>query len=138
MGVLDFLSAGGKSRDASVYGLSCELHPYSLKANANDYLDLEIDLENFTGEQAKSNEFTSIVVSLARGLGVDRSAISQTREIRLGQLKAGEKRHLKMQVWATQRTEKGTYACTIKAIQHDRDYSHVKNAATKRLSIRVD
>jgi phage tail tube protein FII len=138
MGVFDFLGGGEKPRDAAVFGLACELHPYSLKANVNDYLDLEIDLENFTGDQAANNEFTSITVALAKGLGVDRSAISQTREIRLGQLKAGEKRHFKVSVWATQRTDAGSYLAVIKAIQHDRDYSHVKNAALKRLTIRVD
>lgn len=138
MGILDFLGGGAKADEATLYGLHCEMHPYSLKANANDYLDLEIDLENFSGDQEAAEELTSVIVALGKGLGVDRSAISNTREIRLGPLKAGEKKHFKVQVWATQRTEKGNYPCVVKAVQHDRDYAHFKNAAIKKMTIRVD
>ncbi len=81
---------------------------------------------------------TSIVVTVGKGIGLDRSAISQQREIRLGFLKPGEQRHIKVQVWSTQRTEKGVYSLDLTAIAHFHDYSHVLNQARKRLSVRVE
>lgn len=133
MGLLDLF--GKKAAPTNgVFAVQCELHPYSLRSHENDFVDLEISLQN----QSDVEEMTSVVVEVGKGLGLDRSAIQQEREIRLGFLKPGESKFLKVQVWATQRTEKGVYDVSVAAIAHFHDYSHVLNMARRRLSIRVE
>ena len=133
---MGWFDAFGKKEVATtgVFGVQCELHPYSLRAHENDFVDLEIDLQN----ESDVEEMTSVVVEVGKGLGLDRSAISQQREIRLGFLKPRERKHMKVQVWATQRTEKGIYDVTVAAVAHFHDYAHVLNMARRRLSIRVE
>ncbi len=133
MGFLDFFGKKEVQQNG-VYHIACELHPYRITPNTNDYVDLEIDLVN----ESNADAMTSVIVNVSKGIGVDRSAISQSREIRLGYLKPGERKHLKVQVWGTQRTEKGVYDINVHAISHFHDYAHVLNRATKRLTLRVE
>ncbi len=79
MGFLD-LFGKKEAQLKGVFSIQCELHPYSLRPNANDFVDLEIDLQCTSDVE----QMTSLVVSVDKGIGLDRSAISQQREIRLG------------------------------------------------------
>ncbi|MBI3588532.1 hypothetical protein HY095_05020 [Candidatus Micrarchaeota archaeon] len=133
MGFLDFLSGREQSQDG-VFRIHAEFHPYSLKPHANDYLDLEVTVENTSREKA----LTSVKVVTEKGIGVDMSAISQTREVRMGEIEPGGKKFVKTQIWGTQRTEKGTYSIDIYAVAHERDYAHVRNQARKPLTLRVE
>jgi uncharacterized membrane protein len=132
MGIMELF--GKKEMPKSgVFSLQCELHPMSLRPNDNDYVDLEINVAN----SSQVDEMTSVVISVGEGLGVDRSAISRQREIRLGYLKPGEKKFVKAQIWGTQRTQKGTYPVDVYVISHFHDYAHVLNQVRKRIEFRV-
>ena len=131
MGLFDFF---GKERlPASIFLLKTEIHPYTVSAHRNEYVDLEVFLQNTYDREMLS----SIVITTPKGLGFDRSCISQEREIRLGMLKPGDSKNLKVQLWATQRTEKGAYTIHIHAISHYQDYAHVLNEVAKTVEFRV-
>lgn len=113
--------------------LKCEFHPYRLQAHKNDYVDLEIDLTNVS----RMDQLTSVVLVLPKPLGIDKTGLSQQKELRLGTLRAAETRHLLIPVWATQRTEPGNYAVRVYAISNYHDYGHVLNEARKIVELRV-
>ena len=133
MGIFELF--GKKQVEAkNPFSLTVEAHPYSLRANTNDYVDLEIQLANNT----ETPILASVVLSVPKGLGFERSAISQQREMRLGYIKPGEQKFFKTPLWATQRTPKGSYPIQIYAISHFNDYAHVLNEARKTIVFRVD
>lgn len=118
----------------AIFSIQAEFHPYSLKANKSDYVDLEITLTNNTG----SDVLSSVIVKVPKGLGFERSAISTEREIRLGYVVSGVPKRLKVQVWSTERTERGVYPIKIFAACHYKDYAHVLNEALRTIDFRVD
>ncbi len=132
MGILD-LFGKKKFEPKATFSLNVETHPYSLSPATNDYVDLEISISNNSDAALMS----SVVISVPKGLGFERSAISQQREIRLGFLKPGETKHLKAQLWGTQRTVKGVYPIKIYAMSHFNDYGHVMGEILKTISFRV-
>jgi len=133
MGIFD-LFGKKKFETTNPFSLKAETHPYSLRANTNDYVDLELSLAN----NSEAAILSSIVLTVPKGLGFERSAIQQQREVRLGFLKPGEQKFVKVPLWATQRTQKGNYPIEIVAISHYNDYAHVLNEARKTIAFRVD
>ena len=133
MGFFDFLGAKETS-PRGVYSIQAEFHPYSLRPNTDDFVELEINLQNISQEK----ELTSVRLEVPKGIGFVRSALKQDHEVRLGVLEPSEKKFLKIQIWGTSRTEKGTYAIDVYVVAHHQDYSHVKNHSHKKLSIRVE
>ncbi|OIO26423.1 hypothetical protein AUJ14_01870 [Candidatus Micrarchaeota archaeon CG1_02_55_22] len=132
MGILDLFGKKTVSL-ATPYTLTCETHPYSLQANTNDYVDLEVNLQN----HGDVDELTAVVITVPKGLGFERSAIQQQREVRLGYLKPGEKKFFKVTLWGTQRTNAGSYPIKIHAMAHYKDYAHVLKEVSKTITFRV-
>lgn len=133
MGIFDLF--GKKKFDASgaVFMLDLELHPMRVAANKNDFVDLEISLQNATDAEV----LTSVVITLPKQLGFEQSALSHQKEIRLSQLRPREARQLKVQVWGTQRTDAGSYPISVYAIAHYRDYGYVLNEMRKKIELRA-
>lgn len=117
----------------ALYAIYTEIHPYSLKPNKSDFADLEITLTNNSGTEL----LTAIVVTVPKGLGFERSAISREKEVRLGYLPPKARKYVKLQLWGTERTEKGVYPVNVFAISHYKDYGHVLNEARKAIDFRV-
>ncbi|MFH1200649.1 MAG: hypothetical protein V1708_06285 [Candidatus Micrarchaeota archaeon] len=133
MGIFELF--GKKKFDAggATFKLDLELHPMRLAAHKQDYVDLELSLQNATDTEV----LTSIVITLPKELGFEQSALSHQKEIRLSQLHAGELRHLKVQVWGTQRTAPANYAIHVYAIAHYRDYGYVLNEVRRKIELRA-
>ncbi len=132
MALFDFF--GKKPATAmNSYELSCELHPFRLNAHKNDSVELEVYLKNVSVME----QLTSLVIVLPKTLGIDKTGLSQQKEIRIGAMAPGEKRRLLLQIWSTQRTEAGNYPIKIYAIANYRDYGHVLNEARKVVELRV-
>ncbi len=117
----------------NVFSLECEMHPYRVEAHKSSVVDLEIKLTNQFGKEL----LTSVTIRVPKGLGFDQTALSNEREIRLGQVAPGEVRKLSVPVYGTQRTEHGEHKVEIFATSHYRDYSYVLNQAKKTLFLRA-
>lgn len=133
MGFLDLFGKKEVPRGAANFDLQCAMHPLRLVAHKSEYLELEASLRNVFDKEL----LTSLVVKVPKGLGFDASALSQEREIRIGMLQRGEAKHLTIPVWATQRTNPGTYRISVYAISHYRDYGYVLNEVVKTMELRV-
>ena len=107
----------------SPYAIAVEFHPMRLQARKNDFVQLEADLQNISGEEY----LTSLVIVVQKPLALDQSGLSNQRELRLGLLKPGEVKRLTINVYGTARTESGDYLVKIYAISHYRDYGHILN-----------
>ncbi len=134
MGILELFGKRELNLSGSSYRVDYELHPLKLTAHVADYLELEINLQNLLDKEL----LTSVVLVLPKALGLDGSALSHEREIRLGLLKPGELKHLKVNVYATQRTGKAVYPAYLYVISHYRDYGYVLSEVKKRVDIRVE
>lgn len=132
MGILDIFGKKHVDPRAS-FSLKAETHPYSLPAGANDFVDLELGITS----NSDAPLLTSLVIEVPKGLGFERSAISQVREIRLGFVKPGEGKFVKVQLWGTQRTGRGSYPVRVHALSHYNDYAHVLNDVRKTVEFRV-
>ncbi len=116
------------------FSIQVDCHPYSLKPNKSDFVDLEVTLTN----NSNVDTLTSLVFVAPKGLGFERSVISREREVRLGFLPPRSPKRLKAQLWGSERTEKGVYQIQIYAISHYKDYAHVLNEARRSIDLRVD
>ncbi|NYZ75551.1 hypothetical protein H0O03_04800 [Candidatus Micrarchaeota archaeon] len=134
MAIFDLFGKKEGPMEGMLYTIQTELHPFRLYAHKNDYTELEVVLKNVYSSEL----LTSLVVIVPKGLGFDQSALSQQREVRIGQMKPGEEKHFKIPVWASQRTDKGRYVVRVYAISHYHDYGHVLNEARKELRLRVE
>ncbi len=133
MGLFDLF--GKKQSDPlAPFTLRAEFHPYRLPANTADFVDLEITVGNNTGDEVLS----SAVLIVPKGIGFEQSAISQQKELRMGYLKPGEQRSIKIRVYGTARTQKGVYPVQLYTISHYKDYGHLLNEARRVLQLRVD
>ncbi len=134
MGVFELFGKKQVQLGGQQYQLEYELHPLKLPAHQADYLELEVNLRNVT----ETELLTSVVLVLPKQLGFEGSALSHEREIRLGLLKPHELKHLKICIYATQRTPKAIYPLHLYVISHYRDYGYVINELKKKIDIRVE
>ena len=134
MGIFDLFGKKEATSSTPMYDLNVEMHPLRLNSHHADYAELNVNVRNMFGKEL----LTSLVVVVPKGLGLDQSALSHQREVRFGMLGAGEQKQLKLQIYATQRTPKGSYKIKIYAIAHYRDYSYVMNEVLKKADIRVE
>ncbi len=118
----------------TTYTLRAELHPYRIPANTSDFVDLEISVSNNSTESV----LTSILINVPRGLGFEQSAISQKKEMHLGQMEPKTVKQFKLRIYGTIRTQKGMYPVSIYALSHYQDYSHMLNEVKKTVELRVD
>jgi len=136
IGIMAFLDLFGKKQVVASkgdYEVNFELHPFRLVAGKNNSIDLKIQVTNTSGR----NLLTAVVLKTQKTLGFDQSAISQEREIRLGEMLPNEVKNLTIPVYATQRTTKGDYKVLIYVISHYRNYSYVLNEIRVEVPIRV-
>ena len=120
-------------RKRNPYGIKVSFHPYRLTANKSDTIRANIKVENFSSEPL----LTSVVVQVPKALGLDPTCLSQTREIRLGELGKGESRDIPADIFGNIKTDEGSYTVTITAIAHYRNYAYVLNSEKKTVSVRV-
>ena len=132
MGFLPSFSAD-KPRSRLPFTLDCSVHPLRLPANKADFVELQIDLQAHSSD---SNP-VSLTIDLPKALGIDQSALSQRKEVRLGQLRPGHTQTLCVNVYGTQRTQPGSYNLRVTAATHYHDYSHVLNEVSKTITLRV-
>ena len=115
------------------YGMKLTFHPYRLNANKMESVLLIIDLKNLKEEVL----LTSIIVKLPKNLGFDQMALSNAREIRLGEITPGEEKVVKVEVWGNPRTDPGDYPIEVTAICHYRNYGYMLNAEKKEIVLRA-
>jgi len=116
-----------------IFDLRCSFHPIRLPARKKDNIVLEVLVRNNSDQEL----LTSIVVIAPKELGFDQLGLQQEHESRLGFLKPGEERRVRLEVWSTQKTPPGLYPVKVFAISHYRDYAHVLNEVKKTIELRV-
>ena len=117
----------------SPFKLSTVWIPYTLYANRNGSCTLSVKLKNVTEEPL----LTSIVVELPQSLGFDKTGMTKQREVRIGEMGAGEEKEVGVEVFGGLKSDSGEYTVMLTAIAHYRDYGHVINAVKKRTSLKV-
>lgn len=133
MNIFDLFGKKEAPITGKLYGVRLTIHPMRLTAYKSSVATLTVDLSNnFT-----SNQLTSVILILPKSLGIDQSALSSTREVRLGELAPGEVKNLKIDVWSTQRTKPGDYKLEVYVISHYRNYAYVLNEIKKEFRLRV-
>jgi len=136
VGLLDLFGkkdVGGELTGRVPYALRLSLHPLRLTANRSDSVRLTVRVENRTREPL----LTSIVVQVPKQLGLDQTCLSSVREIRLGELPAGEAKDVPVDVFGSTKTDSGEYNVIVTAIAHYRNYAQTLNSEKKAASIRV-
>jgi uncharacterized membrane protein len=132
MGLFELFGKKPVATDA-IYSLQAEIHPFRLNAHKNESVDLIVNLKNNLDKEL----LTSIVAVVQKPLSTDQTGLTQQREVRIGLLQPKESKRTVIPVWATQRTDPGTYKIKVFAISHYRDYGHILNEARKILDLRV-
>jgi uncharacterized membrane protein len=115
------------------YGMKLNFHPYRLNANKMESVLMIIELKNLKEEVL----LTSVIVQLPKNLGFDQTALSNAREIRLGEIKPGEEKVIKVELWGNPRTDAGDYTIDVTAICHYRNYGYMLNAEKKEITLRA-
>lgn len=133
MGLFDIFKKKEESKKAVPLSVNYSFVPVRLAANKSNSTDLHVKVKNL-GDEAV---LASLVVSLPKGLGIDQTGITRTKELRLGYLGDGEERDFIVPVWANVTTDPGELEISINALCHYRTYSYVLNSVKKNATIRV-
>jgi uncharacterized membrane protein len=115
------------------YSMKLKFHPYRLNANKMESVLLLVELKNLKEEVL----LTSVIMELPKNLGFDQTALSNAREIRLGEMKPGEEKELRVEIWGNPRTDEGEYNIKVTAICHYRNYGYLLNAEKKEITLRA-
>lgn len=116
-----------------LFDLNVSIHPLRLPAHHAGVAELTVRVRNNSDQEL----LTSVVAVLPRVLGFERIGLRQEHEQRLGPLKPGEERIVKIEVWSNQKTPPGAYVCKVFAISHYRDYAHILNEVRRIVDLRV-
>ena len=136
MGLLDIFGkkdVGEELVKKVPYSMKLKFHPYRLNANKMESVMLITELKNLKEEVL----LTSLVIELSKNLGFDQTALSNAREIRLGEMKPGEEKEVKIEIWGNPRTDAGDYNIKVTAICHYRNYGYLLNAEKKEIVLRA-
>lgn len=136
MGLLDIFGkkdVGEELVKKVPYSMKLKFHPYRLNANKMESVLLFVELKNLKEEVL----LTSVIIELPKNLGFDQTALSNAREIRIGEMKPGEEKSVKVEVWGNPRTDSGDYSLKVTAICHYRNYGYLLNAEKKEVVLRV-
>jgi len=135
MGLFDILKTGPKVGKLvkGVYSLDYNFHPYRLTANKNESVLLKLIVKNESGKDLLS----SVIVSLPDGLGFDNSGISKSKEYRLGNMKSGELKEIKVEIFGSYRTKVGNYPVKVECISNYRNYGYEMEKIEKTITLRV-
>lgn len=115
------------------YKISTELVPYKLYSDRKSQVSLFLRIKNATKEVL----LTSVVLELPNQLGFDDMGMQKQKELRLGEIKPGEERESRLDIYNTLNADPGEYTIAITTISHYRDYGHVLNAVKKKTTLSV-
>lgn len=107
--------------------------PVRLPAHKPENIDLHIKIKNLQREPL----LTSVVVEVPKSLGLDQSAISKVKELRLGYLGNEEEKEVIIPIWGTVTTDPGEYSLGVTTYCHYRTYAYILNSVKKSLELRV-
>ncbi|MFH0818055.1 MAG: hypothetical protein V1909_05490 [Candidatus Micrarchaeota archaeon] len=136
MGILDLFGKTDVSDDLTKkipYVMKYRFNPYRLVANKNNSVRLMLTVKNATNEPL----MTSVVIKVQMGLGFDQSCLGQVREIRFGNMAPKDEKELDVEIFGKLQTAPGEYKVLITAFSHYRDYAHILNSESKKISLRV-
>jgi uncharacterized membrane protein len=115
------------------YRISTELVPYKLYSDRKSQVSLFLKIKNATKEVL----LTSVVLELPNQLGFDGMGMQKQKELRLGEIKPGEEKESRLDIYNTLNADPGEYTIAITTISHYRDYGHVLNAVKKKTTLSV-
>lgn len=115
------------------YSMKMRFKPYRLLANKNNSVTLILSIKNMSNEPL----MTSVVVKTPKPLGFDPTGLGNAREIRIGYLAPGEEKELNVEIYGRLQSPPGDYKLLITAFCHYRDYAHILNSESKKVSLRV-
>lgn len=134
MGILDIFGKKDATKEVAngpPYSVSTELVPYRLYAKKSSSATLRIRVKNLT----KDVLLTSLVAQVPNQLGFDDMIMSKQKEIKIGDMQPQEEKELKFSIYTSLGSDAGEYTMTLTTISHYRDYGHVLNEVTKRVSV---
>jgi uncharacterized membrane protein len=115
------------------YRIATEFVPYKLYSSRKSQVSLFLKIRNATKEVL----LTSVVLELPAQLGFDDMGMQKQKELRLGELKPGEEKESRLDIYSTLNADPGEYTIPITTISHYRDYGHVLNAVKKKVVLNV-
>lgn len=137
MGLIDELFGKKEVDEAlktgSPFKMKLSFSPLRVTARKNNSADLVIEFQNITKEAL----LVSLVVSTKSGLGLDSMGLNKAREMRVGYMKDGEEKTVRVPIYGSTNTAPGTYAVDVSIMAHYRDYGHVLNSVRKSMELRV-
>ncbi|MFH1447967.1 MAG: hypothetical protein ABIG39_03830 [Candidatus Micrarchaeota archaeon] len=136
MGILNLFGKKDVSNELTKkmpYALKMRLNPYRLLANKNNNVTLYISIKNISKEPL----LTSIVVKVPKKLGFDSICLNNVREIRFGYVPPKETKELGIDIYGSVQTGAQEYKLLVTAFCHYRDYAHILNSVSKKVSLRV-
>ena len=136
MGILDLFGKKDVSDELTKkipYAMKARFNPYRLVANKSNSVMLIASIKNLSKEPL----MTSIVVRVPKGLGFDSTVLGTVREIRIGYLAPKEEKDLNIEIFGGIQSRPGEYKILITSFCHYRDYAHIFNSESKKISLRV-
>jgi len=120
-------------RTGSPFKMRLSFLPLRLTSRKNNSAELVIEFQNVTHEAL----LVSLVVSTKSGLGLDSMGLNKAREVRVGYMKEGEEKMVRVPIYGSTNTAPGNYPVDVSIMAHYRDYGHVLNSVRKSLELRV-
>ena len=133
MGLFDSLLGKKEPEPKIPFKMELSFKPFRVRSRENNTVDLVIELENLKHDPL----LASLVVSVSKNLGLDSTCLHKKKEIRLGELKPGEKKEVYVTIYANTTTPQGEHAVGAAAYAHYRSYDNVLDSIKKITQLRA-
>jgi uncharacterized membrane protein len=126
-------SASGRS--ANPFAVTVSFAPLRLAAKKASSVNLVVKVRNMSGDA----HLVSVDALLPKDamLGFDPACINKAVEKRIGELKAGESRDIRIPVWSNSQTKEATYPVDVTVFAHYIGYEKVLSYIKKNTTLRA-
>lgn len=126
----------GESKFTNPFSVSAVFSPLRLSANKKNVVTLVLKVKN----NSPDAQLLSVDAAVPKNamLGFDQASLQKTIEKKVGDVKAGEVKEVKIEVWANNQTPPGTYPIEISAYSHHVNYEKVMGYVKKKLTLRCN
>ncbi|MCK4319779.1 hypothetical protein KAW38_04380 [Candidatus Micrarchaeota archaeon] len=140
MGFLDFLlgkkeEKEKKKGEGAPFRIRTKFVPVRLKSHKEEKIDLIITLKNITDK--KQLVSCDVLISKNAGVGFDSTCLKKVKEVKFGEVEAGEEKEKEVILYSSNQTKEGNYNMLIIAYQHYLNYEKVLGKMKKKIVLRI-
>ena len=114
--------------------INTHFYPYRMVLKRRKPVELFVELTNNYPEK----KLLTLEVRLPQELSLDKGGLKKGEQMRLGEIKTGEKKQFYFDIYSKANTLVGEYPVKVSIIENYKDYQYVSKELVRNLTLRID